>query len=78
MLATIPVGKSAVGMLDSTVTAVRKLAATSGVKIAPTRAVAATRKSGGFKHRRALIVLAVIAGLALAVLLRLALRRKVP
>jgi len=78
VLSTIPIGTGAVGMLDSAVSAVRKLAATSGVKVAPTRAVGAGRKSSGFAHRRALIVVAVIAGLALAVLLRLALRRKIP
>ena len=79
VLSTVPIGKGAVGMLDSAVTAVQKLAAASGVKVVRQRTTAATAKSGsGFKHRRVLIVLAVVAGLAVAVLLRLALRSKSP
>ena len=77
VLSTVPIGTGAVGMLDSTVTAVQKLATASGVRIVRTPAVTTTHKSG-FLHSRALIVLAAIAGLALAVLLRLALRRKGP
>jgi hypothetical protein len=77
VLSTVPIGTGAVGMLDSAVAAVPKLAATSGVKVVRTPAAATTGK-GGFAHSRALIVLAVIAVLALAVLLRLALRRKGP
>jgi hypothetical protein len=77
VLSTVPVGTGAVGMLDSAVTAVQKLAAASGVKVVRMPAAATTSK-GGLAHRRLLIVLAVIAGLALAVLLRLALRRKGP
>jgi hypothetical protein len=77
VLSTVPIGTGAVGMLDSAVAAVQKLAATSGVKVVRTPAAATTGK-GGFAHSRALIVLAVIAVLALAVLLRLALRRKGP
>jgi hypothetical protein len=77
VLSTVPIGTGAVGMLDSAVAAVQKLAATSDVKVVRTPAAATTGK-GGFAHSRALIVLAVIAVLALAVLLRLALRRKGP
>jgi hypothetical protein len=77
VLSTVPIGAGAVGMLDSAVTAVQKLAATSGVKVVRKPAAATTDK-GGLAHSRVLIVLAVIAGLALAVLLRLALRRKGP
>jgi hypothetical protein len=77
VLSTVPTGTGAVGMLDSAVAAVQKLAATSGVKVVRTPAAAATGK-GGLAHRRALIVLAAIAVLAIAVLLRLALRRKGP
>lgn len=77
VLSTVPIGKGAVGMLDSAVTAVQKLAVASGVKVVRTPAAATTRK-GGLAHRRALIVLAAIAALALAVLLRLALRGKRP
>lgn len=77
VLSTLPIGTGGVGMLDSTVAAVQKLATSSGVKIVRT-STASTPKKNGFLHSRALIVLAAIAGLALAVLLRLALRRKVP
>ncbi|MDX6401406.1 MAG: hypothetical protein QOF27_2012 [Gaiellaceae bacterium] len=77
LLSAVPVGKGAVGMLDSAVTAVQRLASASGVKVVRTPA-AATPDKHGFLHSRALIVLAVIAGLAVAVLLRLALRRKGP
>jgi hypothetical protein len=78
LLSTVPIGTGAVGMLDSAVVAVQKLAAASGVKVVRAPAASTTRKGGGFAHSRALIVLAVVAGLALAVLLRLALRRKGP
>jgi hypothetical protein len=77
VLSTVPIGTGAVGMLDSAVTAVQRLAAASGVKVVRTPSTATPRK-GGIAHRRVLIVLAATAGLALAVLLRLALRRKRP
>jgi hypothetical protein len=77
VLSTVPIGTGAVGMLESAVAAVQKLAATSGVKVVRTPAAATTGKSG-LAHSRVVIVLVVIAGLALAVLLRLALRRKGP
>ena len=77
VLSTVPIGKGATGMLDSTVTAVRKLAAASGVKVVPVRG-AVSHNDGGFAHSRLFIVLAAIVGLAIAVLLRLALRRKGP
>jgi hypothetical protein len=75
VLSTIPIGTGAAGMLDSAVTAVQKLAAASGVTIVRAQGPAST-KSGS--HDRLFIVLAAIAGLALAVLLRLALRSKSP
>ena len=78
ILSTVPIGAGPLGMLDSTERAVRKLAAASGVKIAATPSAPAKRSSGGFVHSRALIVLAAIAGVAILVLLRLALRRKSP
>jgi len=77
VLSAVPIGTGAVGMLDSAVAAVQKLAAASGVKVVRTPAAATTHK-GGLAHSRVLIVLAATAGLALAVLLRLALRRKRP
>ena len=77
LLSAIPIRKGAVGMLDSAVTAVQKLAAASGVKVVRTPAAATTGK-GGIAHDRVIIVLGAIAALALAVLLRLALRSKRP
>jgi hypothetical protein len=76
VLSTVPIGTGAVAMLDSAETAVRKLAAASGVKIVRAHTAAASSKGG--VHSRLFIVLAAIAGLALAVALRLALRRKRP
>jgi uncharacterized protein YqgV (UPF0045/DUF77 family) len=75
VLSTIPVGAGATGMLDSTVAAVQKLAAASGVKIVATPG---TASRNGSSHDRVFIILAAIAGLALAVALRLALRSKRP
>jgi hypothetical protein len=75
VLSRLAVKPGAVGLLDSAEQAVRKLATTSGVKLAAQPA-AAKPVSGGFAHSRALIVLAAVAGLAILVLLRLALRRK--
>jgi hypothetical protein len=74
VLSKVPVQPGAVGLLDSAEQAVRKLAAASGVKLAAQPA--AVKGSGGFAHSRLLIVLAAIAGVAILVLLRLALRRK--
>jgi uncharacterized protein YqgV (UPF0045/DUF77 family) len=76
VLSAVPIGKGPVGMLDSAVTAVQKLAAASGVKVVGTSA--GTTHKGGLAHRRVLIVLAATALLAIAVLLRLGLRRKRP
>ena len=79
VLSTVPIGKGPVGLLDSTEQAVRKLATAAGVKIPAQLAPAKQGSSnGGFLHSRALIVLATIAGLALLVVLRVALRRKSP
>lgn len=74
VLSKLAVQPGAVGLLDSAEHAVRKLAAASGVKLAAQPA--AENGSGGFAHSRVLIVLAAIAGVAILVLLRLALRRK--
>jgi hypothetical protein len=78
LLAKLPVGAGATGMLDSTVNAVQRLVAASGVKLVRTTPTAAKDGGGGFLHSRTLIVLAAVAGLAILVLLRLALRRKSP
>jgi hypothetical protein len=77
VLAAVPIPKGAVGMLDSAVTAVQRLAAASGVKVVRAPAAATTGKRG-IAHDRTVIVLGAIAALALAVLLRLALRGKRP
>jgi hypothetical protein len=78
VLLTVPIRTGGVGMVDSAVAAVQKLATAAGVKIVRTSAASTAHKDTGFVHSRALIVLAVVAGLALAVVLRLALRRKSP
>jgi hypothetical protein len=76
VLSKLRVGAGADGMLNSTVAAVQKLAAASGVKVAPTQTAATG--GHGFFHGRNLVLIAAIGGLALLVLLRLALRRKAP
>jgi len=78
VLSKLPVGAGATGMLDSTVSAVQKLAAASGVKVVPSKAPAPSKSGGGFLHSRTLIILAAVAGVVILVLLRLALRRKSP
>ena len=78
LLSTVPIAPGPLGMLDSAEKAVRTLAAASGVKIAVRQTTATPSSGGGFIHSRALIVLAAIAGVAILVLLRLALRRKSP
>ena len=75
-LSTIPIGTGAAGMLDSAVTAVQKLATASGVTIVRAKTPASAKS--GSSHSRLFIVLAAIAGLAIAVGLRLALRSKGP
>jgi hypothetical protein len=77
VLSKLAVKPGAVGLLDSAEQAVRKLAAASGVKLAA-NPPAAKQGSGGFAHSRALIVLAALAGVAILILLRLALRSKSP
>jgi hypothetical protein len=71
VLSKIPIGQSPTGLVDAAQAAVSKLAAAAGVEVA----APATGKSGT-GHRRALIVAAAIAALVLAVLVRLALRRR--
>jgi hypothetical protein len=78
VLSTIPVGTSPSAMIDSTVTAVRKLAAASGVNIVPAATPVTSANGHGFFHGRTLVLIATIGGLALLVALRLALRRKTP
>ena len=69
LLAKIPITATPVGLVDAAETAVQQLAAASGVKVKP---VAAAK--GG--HGTAIVILAIAGALAVAVLLRLALRRR--
>lgn len=71
VLSKIPIGQSPTGLVDAAQAAVSKLAAAAGVEVA-----APATGPGGTGHRRALIVAAAIAALVLAVLVRLALRRR--
>jgi len=78
ILDKIPVGKGPAGLLAAATAAVKQLAAAAGVKIVP-RAAAGTSSGGhSMAHDRAVIILGVVGALAVAVLLRLALRRKSP
>jgi hypothetical protein len=71
VLDKVPVGKGAVGMLESAKTAVQKLAAANGVKVEATKGGA---RSAG--RDRLKIILASVALIAGAVLVRYALRRR--
>ncbi|HZS24443.1 MAG TPA: hypothetical protein VFA30_05580 [Gaiellaceae bacterium] len=75
-LATIPIGPGAVGLQQAATKGVQALARSSGVKIV--RPVAAASGGHSMAHDRIVIILAAVAALAVAVLLRLALRRKDP
>ena len=76
VLDKLTVGKGPTGLVTSATTAVQKLAAAAGVKIVH-RGLAG--KSGhSMAHDRAVIVLGALGALAVAILLRLALRRKRP
>jgi len=72
LLAKIPVRPGSVGLLEAAGTAVQRLAAASGVKVVP---VAVTSPAHRNSHDRAIIILGAIAAIAIATLLRLALRR---
>jgi hypothetical protein len=72
LLAKIPVRPDAAGLLDAAGTAVKRLAAASGVKVVP---VAVASPSQRNSHDRAIIILGAIAAIAIATLLRLGLRR---
>jgi hypothetical protein len=71
VLSKLPIGKGPAGLVDAARAAVSKLAAAADVEVA-----APAAGPGGTGHRRALIVAAAIAALVLAVLVRLALRRR--
>jgi hypothetical protein len=73
VLSKIPIGKGAPGLVDAAQEAVSRLAAASGVKVTkPTPAL--VPHAGG--HSRVVIILAAVAAVAIAVLARLALRRR--
>jgi len=72
LLAKIPVHPEATGLLDAAGTAVRRLAGAAGVRVVP---VAVASPSHRNSHDRAIIILGAIAAIAIATLLRLAIRR---
>jgi len=74
ILATIPIRPSPAGMLEAAQTAVQRLAAAGGVKLAaPVHVTTPAQRNA---HDRLVIILASLAALAVAVLLRFALRRR--
>jgi hypothetical protein len=72
VLSKIPVKPGPTGIVDSSVAAVRALARASGVTLSATTSAPPSSSS----HDRVVIVLGATAALAVAVLLRLALRRR--
>jgi hypothetical protein len=74
LLSSITIRPGGTGLIDAAQAAVKKLATASGVKVAATPA---PKPSGHTRARdRIVIILAAVAGLAIAVLLRIALRRR--
>ena len=73
-LSSVPIGKSPAGLVDAASAAVQKLAKQKHITIQA--AAEPSSPGGGTTHRTALIVLAAVGGIALLVLLRLALRRR--
>jgi hypothetical protein len=78
VLDKVPVGKGPTGLIDAATTGVQKLATASGVKIVRRTATAKSSSGHSMAHDRAVIILGAVGALAIAVLLRLALRRKRP
>jgi hypothetical protein len=72
LLAKIPVHPEATGLLDAAGTAVQRLAAAAGVKVVPVPVASPSHRNS---RDRTIIILGAIATIALATLLRLALRR---
>jgi len=74
LLKTIPIAPGSAGLLTAAQTAVQRLATAAGVKIAaPARVSSPAQRNN---HDRLVIILATLAALAAAVLLRFALRRR--
>jgi hypothetical protein len=74
VLAKIPIGRGPTGLLAAAQTAVRRLATAGGVDVsAPAQVTTPAQRNS---HDRLVIILASLAALAAAVLLRFALRRR--
>jgi hypothetical protein len=74
LLKKIPIAPGNTGLLDAAQTAVQRLATAAGVKITPPAHVSAASQRNN--HDRLVIILASLAALAVAVLLRFALHRR--
>jgi hypothetical protein len=74
VLKPIPIAPGSVGLLGAAQTAVQRLATTAGVKITTPAHVTSTAQRNN--HDRLVIILATLAALAVAVLLRYVLRRR--
>jgi len=72
LLAKIPIKPGAAGLADSSIAAVQALAKASGVTLSGTTSVQPSSRN----HDRLIIVIAALAALAVAVALRLVLRRR--
>ena len=75
-LSSVPIGHSPSGLVDAASVAVQKLAKQKHITIRAAAEPSASSSGGGATHRTAVIVLAAVGGIALLVLLRLALRRR--
>ncbi len=72
LLATIPIGAGTAGLADAAQTAVLRLAAASGVKVVPAHVAAPKHQNS---RDRTVIIIGSVAAIAIALLLRLAVRR---
>ena len=72
LLAKIPIGAGTAGLADAAQAAVLRLAAASGVKVVPARVAAPKHQNS---RDRTVIIIGSVAAIAIAVLLRLAVRR---
>ena len=72
LLAKIAIAPGPAGFVDAADAAVRRLAAASGVKVVPARLTSPANRTS---HDRTIIIVGAVAAIALATLLRFALRR---
>ncbi len=72
LLAKIPIGAGTAGLADAAQAAVLRLAAASGVKVVPARVAAPKHQNS---RDRTVIIIGSVAAIAIALLLRLAVRR---